>query len=81
MSYVQVKLNVTLNNNTLLNIFLICVNFDKPTIRLDFFIIPYILTNYQNNLILITMSPIKCLNFKILYFIKLWIKMVFYIKY
>ena len=54
MSYVQVKLNVTLSNNTLLNIFLMCVNFDKPTIRLDFFLIPYILTNYQNNLILIT---------------------------
>ena len=45
-------------------LFLLYANFNKSTLGLDFLLILYMLAKFQDNLRLITMSWIKCLNFK-----------------
>ena len=51
---------------TSFNIFLLNVNFDKSTIILHFLLTFFILAKFQENQKSITMTLIKCLNFKFL---------------
>ena len=58
---VQVTHNVTLNNVTPFNIFLLDINFDKFTVRLNYLYILSMLAKFQDDQIQIVMSSI---NFK-----------------
>ena len=61
MDCVQVTPSIILNNVTPLNIFKLDANFDKSTVGYIIFVF-FMLANFQNNQISITMSSINCLN-------------------
>ena len=62
MGLVRVTLCVTLSNVTPINIFLLDVNFDKPTIELQYLCIFSILAKFQDDQKSIVMSSINCIN-------------------
>ena len=56
----------SLKTTTLLNMFLLDVNFDKSIIKLYFLLIFFMLAKFLENKKSVVMSSIKCLNLKFL---------------
>ena len=69
----KLSCNLRIKVTTLLNIFLLDVNFDKSTIGLYCLLKSFMLINFVKNQKSIAISSIKCLNFKFVR-IKLCIK-------
>ena len=61
----------------LLNIFLLDVNFNKPTIRLHFSFLSFIFAKFLSGQRSITSTSIKCLNFKFLWYKTMHKKLVY----